>query len=84
MDQAVARGAPQRRLVPVDEETAEVARLLALMGAIERDERLRERLRTADLDFRLADLWSGRVTGEPLRRALDALEALAAPATVAA
>lgn len=77
------QGALQRRLECVDQEIADLRSLLAIMRRIERDERLRERLRSVELGFRLQDLWAGRITGEPLRRALETLEALSAPAAVA-
>jgi hypothetical protein len=70
----------QRRLEAVDQEIADLQSLLRFMRRMERDAVLRERLRSSDLGFRLQDLWSGRITGEPLRRALDALEGVAAPA----
>lgn len=73
---AVLQGALQRRLENVDQEIADLRDLLAIMRRIERDERLRERLHDVDLGFRLQDLWAGRITGEPLRRALESLHAL--------
>jgi hypothetical protein len=72
------QGALQRRLGCVDQEIEDLQGLLAIMRRIERDERLREQLRTVDLGFRLQDLWAGRITGDPLRRALETLEALSA------
>ena len=80
---AVVQGALQRRLECVDQEIADLQSLLAIMRRIERDERLKESLRTADLGFRLQDLWAGRITGDRLRRALETLDALSAPAVVA-
>lgn len=77
------QGALQRRLSVVDQEMADLQSLLGIMRRIERDAVLRERLRTADLDFRLQDLWAGRLTGESLRRALTALEELASPVAIA-
>ena len=82
-NEAVVQGALQRRLEGVDQEIADLQNLLAVMRRIDRDERLREQLRTADLGFRLQDLWAGRITGDPLRRALETLEALGAPPVVA-
>jgi hypothetical protein len=82
-DQAVVQGALQRRLEYVDQEIADLKSLLAIMRQIERDERLKEQLRNVDLGFRLQDLWAGRITGDPLRRALETIEALSAPAAVA-
>ena len=82
-DDAVVQGALQRRLECVDQEIADLQSLLAIMRRIERDERLKELLRTADLGFRLQDLWAGRITGDRLRRALETLDALSAPAVVA-
>jgi len=73
------QGALQRRLEHVDQEIADLQSLLTIMRRIERDAALRERLRGAELGFRLQDLWAGRITGEPLRRALDALEGLSPP-----
>ncbi len=70
----------QRRLDHVDEEISDLRALLAVMRRLERDDELRERLRTADLGFRLQDLMSGKITGAPLRRALATLDALTAPA----
>jgi hypothetical protein len=81
-DDAVVQGALQRRLETVDREIADLQSLLVVMGRIERDERLKELLRTADLGFRLQDLWAGRITGERLRRALETPAALTAPAAV--
>jgi hypothetical protein len=81
-DDAVVQGALQRRLECVDEEIADLQSLLAIMRRIERDERLKEQLRTVDLGFRLADLWAGRITGDPLRRALESIDALGTPAVV--
>lgn len=80
---AVVQGALQRRLECVDQEIADLQSLLAIMRRIDRDERLKEQLRTVDLGFRLQDLWAGRITGDPRRRALETLEALCAPAAVA-
>lgn len=77
------QGALQRRLSFVDQEIADLQSLLGIMRTIERDTVLRERLRTADLDFRLQDLWAGRLTGDSLRRALVALEELATPVAYA-
>ena len=77
------QGALQRRLGDVDQEIADLRSLLTIMRRIERDSVLRERLRTAELGFRLQDLWAGRITGESLRRALATLEGLAAPVAVA-
>jgi hypothetical protein len=82
-NEAVVQGALQRRLECVDQEISDLQSLLAIMGRIERDERLKELLRTADLGFRLQDLWAGRITGDRLRRALETLDALTAPAAVA-
>lgn len=82
-DEAVVQGALQRRLECVDQEISDLQSLLAIMRRIERDERLKELLRTADLGFRLQDLWAGRITGDRLRRALDTLYAISAPAVVA-
>lgn len=79
MNGAVVQGALQHRLECVDREIADLQSLLRIMRRIERDAVLRERLRCAELGFRLQDLWAGRITGEPLRRALDVLEGLAAP-----
>ena len=81
--EAVVQGALQRRLEGVDQEIADLQSLLAIMRRIERDERLKELLRTADLGFRLQDLWAGRSTGARLRRALETLDALSAPTVVA-
>ena len=80
---AVMQGALQRRLTVVDEEIADLQSLLGILRTIERDAVLRERLRTAQLDFRLQDLWSGRLTGDSLRRALTTLEDLATPVALA-
>lgn len=77
------QGALQRRLEAVDHEIADLQDLLTFMRRMERDAALRERLRCVDLGFRLQDLWSGRITGEPLRRALDALESVTATAVYA-
>jgi G:T-mismatch repair DNA endonuclease (very short patch repair protein) len=77
MDQG-ARTALKRRLEDVDQEIADLRSLLTILRTIERDERLRERLRNADLGFRLQDVWAGRLTGESLRDALAQLERLAA------
>ncbi len=82
-NEAVVQGALQRRLECVDQEISDLQSLLAIMRRIERDERLKELLRTADLGFRLQDLWAGRITGDRLRRALETLDALSAPAVVA-
>jgi hypothetical protein len=69
---------PMRRtLSEIDQEIADLRGLLMIMRRIEREESLRERLRTADLDFRMQDLWAGRITGPGLRRALQTLEGLA-------
>jgi hypothetical protein len=70
----------QARLGDVDQEIADLRSLLTIMRRIERDAALRERLRTTELGFRLQDLWAGRITGEPLRRALETLESLSSPA----
>jgi hypothetical protein len=79
------QGVLQRRLEDVDQEIADLRSLLAIMRRLERDAVLRERLRDVELPFRLQDLWSGRITGEPLRGALSLLEALvSAPQTAAA
>jgi hypothetical protein len=67
----------KRTLSEMDQEIADLRGLLAIMRRIERDERLRERLRSADLGFRMQDLWAGRITGASLHRALDTLEGLA-------
>jgi hypothetical protein len=83
INDAVVQGALQRRLECVDQEISDLQSLLAIMRRIERDERLKELLRTADLGFRLQDLWAGRITGDRLRRALETLDALSAPAVVA-
>ena len=80
---AVVQGALQRRLECVDQEIADLQSLLAVMRRIERDERLKELLRNAELGFRLQDLWAGRITGDRLRRALETLDTLSAPAVVA-
>ena len=77
------QGALQRRLSVVDQEICDLQSLLGIMRTIERDTVLRDRLRTADLDFRLQDLWAGRLTGDSLRRALTALEDLARPVAIA-
>ena len=82
-NEAVVQGALQRRLECMDQEITDLQSLLAIMRRIERDERLKELLRTADLGFRLQDLWAGRITGDRLRRALETLDALSAPAVVA-
>ncbi len=82
-NEAVVQGALQRRLECVDQEISDLQSLLAIMRRIERDERLKELLRNAELGFRLQDLWAGRITGDRLRRALETLDALAAPAAVA-
>ena len=82
-NEAVVQGALQRRLETVDQEIADLQSLLAIMSRIERDERLKELLRNAELGFRLQDLWAGRITGDRLRRALETLDALSAPAVVA-
>ena len=82
-NEAVVQGALQRRLECVDQEITDLQSLLVIMRRIERDERLKESLRTADLGFRLQDLWAGRITGDRLRRALETLDALSAPAVVA-
>ena len=79
MTSGAVHGALQRRLDIVDQEIADLQSLLRIMRRIERDEVLRERLRGAELNFRLQDLWAGRITGESLRRALETLEGLAAP-----
>jgi hypothetical protein len=79
-DEAVVQGALQRRLECVDEEISDLQTLLVIMRRIERDDRLKEMLRTADLGFRLQDLWAGKITGAPLRRALETLDALTASA----
>lgn len=79
----MVQGALQRRLECVDQEITDLQTLLAIMRRIERDERLKEQLRTVDLGFRLQDLWAGRITGDPLRRALETIDALGAPAAVA-
>lgn len=76
------RGALQRRVESIDQEISDLQSLLGIMRCIERDAAVRERLRSAELNFRLQDLWSGRITGDALRNALDALEALAAPGVV--
>ncbi len=82
MNKAV-QGALQQKLDAVDQEIADLASLLSVMRRIERDAQLRERLRGAELGFRIQDLWSGRITGDGLRRALETLEGLAAPGVVA-
>jgi hypothetical protein len=79
MDKAVMQGALQRRLEGVDQEIADLRSLLTIMRRIERDEQLRERLRGAELGFRLQDLWAGRITGDALRGAVEALEGLTSP-----
>ena len=66
----------QRRLDDVDQEVADLRDLLAVMRRIDRDAALRARLRDVDLEFRLQDLWAGRITGDALRRAVARLEAL--------
>ena len=81
--EGAVQGVLRRRLEDVDQEIADLRSLLTIMRRIERDALLRERLRSADLNFRLQDLWAGRITGEPLRRALVTLEGLAAPAVAA-
>ena len=83
IDDAVVQGALQRRLEWMDQEIADLQSLLVIMRRIERDERLKELLRTTDLGFRLQDLWSGRITGDPLRRALETLDRLSTPVAVA-
>ena len=72
-----ARGALQKRLQDVDQEIADLRSLLTIMRHIERDARLREKLRCTQLDFRLQDVWAGRLQGEQLRNALSSLERLA-------
>jgi hypothetical protein len=72
-----------RRLEDVDQEIADLRSLLTIMQRIERDAVLRERLRSADLGFRLQDVWAGRITGDGLRAALAALEDFAAPVRTA-
>ena len=74
-----AKGRPplRRTLSEIDQEIADLRGLLAIMRRIERDERLRQRLRTAELGFRMQDLWAGRITGQGLRSALATLEGLA-------
>jgi hypothetical protein len=74
------QGALHRRLEAVDQEISDLQSLLRFMRRIERDAALRERLREVELNFPLQDLVAGRITGEPLRRALEALERAAAPA----
>jgi hypothetical protein len=81
--EGAVQGVLRRRLEDVDQEIADLRSLLTIMRRIERDALLRERLRSADLNFRLQDLWAGRITGEPLRRALATLEGLSAPAVAA-
>ena len=83
METASVQGALQRRLEDVDQEIADLQSLMLFMRRIERDAVLRERLRGADLGFRLQDVWAGRVKGDALRRAVEALEGLS-PAPVAA
>ena len=83
VNDAVVQGALQRRLEGVDQEITDLQALLGIMRQIERDERLKELLRNADLGFRLQDLWAGRITGDRLRRALETLDALSAPVAVA-
>jgi len=78
------QGMLHRRLADVDQEIADLRSLLVFMRRIERDAALRERLRSAELGFRLQDLWAGRITGDALRGALAALESLAGPAHSAA
>jgi hypothetical protein len=73
-----AEGALRRRLHDVEQEIDDLRSLLTILRHIERDERLRERLRSAQLDFRLQDVWAGRLQGDALRRALSTVEALAA------
>jgi len=75
---AVMQGALQRRLEAVDQEIADLQSLMSIMRRIERDAGLRERLRGADLGFRIQDLWAGRLSEESLRRALATLEHLVA------
>ena len=77
METASVQGALQRRLEAVDQEIADLQSLMMIMRRIERDAALRERLRGADLGFRLQDVWAGRMTGDALRRAVEALEGLA-------
>jgi hypothetical protein len=74
-----AKGRPplRRTLSEMDQEIADLRALLVIVRRIERDERLRERLRTADLGFRMQDLWAGRITGPSLNQALVRLERLA-------
>jgi len=69
----------QARIEGVDQEIADLRSLLVFMRRMERDATLRERLREVDLGFRLQDLWAGRITGEPLRRALETLDLLSSP-----
>jgi len=75
MEKGVQR-ALRARLEDVDQEIADLRSLLVFIRRIDRDEALRERLRQADLGFRMQDLWAGRITGERLRRALQTLEGL--------
>ena len=65
------------RLHTVEQEIADLQSLLAIMRTIERDAVLRERLRSAELGFTPADVIG--FSAEARRRALAALEALAAP-----
>ena len=78
---AAMQGALRRRVDAIDQEIADLQVLLAIMREIDRDAAVRERLRTAELNFRLQDVWSGRLTGDALRGALDALEGVTAART---
>ena len=82
MDRSV-QVALRRRLADVDDEIADLRGLIAIARRIERDVVLRERLRSAELPFRLQDLFAGRITGKPLQRALAELDRLAAPVQIA-
>lgn len=76
------QGALHRRLDAVDQEIADLRSLLIIMRRLERDAALREHVREADLGFRLQDLWTGRIRGDRLRRALDVLEGLVPQAAI--
>ena len=78
MKSSAVQGALHRRVVAIDQEIADLQVLLAIMRDIERDAAVRERLRCANLNFRMQDVWSGRLTGDALRRALDVLEGVTA------
>ena len=69
----------QERLDAVDQEIDDLRSLLSIMRRIERDEQLRERLRSIELGFPLQDLAAGRLTGDALRRARETLEGIVTP-----